>query len=77
MPIYVYRILRPGKPIETFEVQQSIHAPRLTHHPETGEPVERVICPPTIATGKPGDAEIRNAGLTKYNRTSDGTYEKH
>jgi predicted nucleic acid-binding Zn ribbon protein len=77
MPTYVYRILRPGKPTETFEVQQSILASPLTHHPETGEPVERVICPPTIASGKLGDADIRNAGLTKYTRTSDGTYEKH
>ena len=77
MPVYVYRIIRDGPgPDETFEVQQSIHDSALTHHPETGESVERIICAPVINRGKPGDAELRNAGLTKYSRTGDGTYEK-
>ena len=79
MPVYVYRILRPGTPAdrcETFEVRQSIHEPALTRHPETGEPVERVLLPPMIGTGTVGDSEIAQAGFTKYKRTSDGTYER-
>jgi len=42
MPIYVYKGLESG---EYFEVEQSIHEDPLTHHPETGEPVKRVIQP--------------------------------
>lgn len=76
MPTYVYRIIRPGKPEETFEVQQSMQEEALTKHPATGEPVERVLFAPMIGHGKVGDAQIRNAGLTKYSRTADGTYEK-
>ena len=82
MPVYVYRIVKPASSADpeaspaTFEVRQSIHDPPLTRHPETGEPVERVICPPTIARGAPGNSVLANAGMTKYTRTSDGTYEK-
>jgi hypothetical protein len=78
MPVYVYRILRPGTPVdrcETFEVHQSIHEPALTRHPKTDEPVERVLLPPMIGRGV-GDSEIAQAGFTKYKRTSDGTYER-
>jgi len=42
MPTYVYKGLETG---EYFEVEQSIHDDPLTHHPETGEPVKRVIQP--------------------------------
>lgn len=45
MPTYVYRGRESGS---TFEVQQRITEPALTHHPETGEPVERVIQPAGI-----------------------------
>lgn len=40
MPTYVYRGVHSGT---TFEVQQRITEDPLTHHPETGEPVVRVI----------------------------------
>jgi hypothetical protein len=79
MPLYVYRILRPGVPVDraqTFELRQSIHDPPLKRHPKTGEPVERVICPPTISRGALSDTDIAAAGFTKYKRTSDGTYER-
>lgn len=45
MPIYIYETIcsdNLGKG-ERFEIQQSIHADALTHHPESGEPVRRVI----------------------------------
>ncbi|HEX8911059.1 MAG TPA: hypothetical protein VF796_01780, partial [Humisphaera sp.] len=78
MPTYVYRIVRPAgdeRPEETFEVQQSIHAEPLTKHPETGEPVERVLTAPQIRTAM-GNVALGNAGFTKYVKTSDGTYER-
>jgi predicted nucleic acid-binding Zn ribbon protein len=80
MPLYVYRVIRasPAKAAqdETFEIRQSIHDPPLTRHPETGEPVERVICAPAIASGKLGNAALSSAGFTKYTKRSDGTYQR-
>ncbi len=46
MPTYVYRNLVTG---ETFEVQQRMTDDALTVHPETGDPVKRLIQPVGIA----------------------------
>ncbi len=46
MPIYVYRNLTTG---ETFEFSQRITESALTEHPETGDPVKRLIQPVGIA----------------------------
>lgn len=46
MPTYVYRNLVTG---ETFELQQRITEDALTVHPETGDPVKRLIQPVGIA----------------------------
>ena len=44
MPIYVYEVITTdGQEGETFEVLQKISDPPLTKHPETGEPIRRVI----------------------------------
>ena len=81
MPTYVYRVVRPAgspgdEPEETFEVMQRMSDPPLTRHPETGEPVERVICPPQIGKGAQTNRQIGAAGFTKYKKTSDGKYER-
>lgn len=46
MPIYVYKNLTTG---ETFEIEQRITEDALTEHPETGDPVKRLIQPVGIA----------------------------
>lgn len=46
MPVYVYRNLKTG---ETFEIEQRMTEPALTEHPETGDPVKRLIQPVGIA----------------------------
>jgi putative FmdB family regulatory protein len=46
MPTYVYKNLTTG---DTFEIRQPITEPALTEHPETGEPVKRVVQPVGIA----------------------------
>jgi len=46
MPVYVYRNLTTG---ETFEVEQSIREDAWTTHPETGDPVKRIVQPVGIA----------------------------
>lgn len=50
MPTYVYRVvsLPETDPRAFFEVRQSMSEPALASHPETGEPVERVICAPAL-----------------------------
>lgn len=46
MPVYVYRNLETG---ETFEYEQRITEAALSTHPETGDPVKRLIQPVGIA----------------------------
>lgn len=46
MPTYVYKNMVTG---ETFEIQQRITEDALTVHPETGDPVKRLIQPVGIA----------------------------
>lgn len=41
MPTYVYETV--GRSKRTFEVRQSMNDKALTKHPQTGEPVRRVI----------------------------------
>lgn len=46
MPTYVYETIPPGranKPVKRFEIWQSMKDAPLTKHPETGEPVRRII----------------------------------
>jgi predicted nucleic acid-binding Zn ribbon protein len=45
MTTYVYQIIpqKEGEEPEYFEIQQSMRDAPLTHHPETGRPVQRVI----------------------------------
>lgn len=46
VPVYVYRNERTN---ETFEYEQPITAEPLTVHPETGDPVKRIIQPMGIS----------------------------
>jgi predicted nucleic acid-binding Zn ribbon protein len=46
MPVYVYKNLKTG---ETFEFEQRITEGALSSHPETGDPVKRLIQPVGIA----------------------------
>jgi len=86
MPTYVYEVVREdGTGGERFEVSQSMSDPALTVHPETGEPVRRVICAPNIL-GKwserasnsrmKDDKNLDRLGFTKYVKAGDGYYEK-
>ena len=85
MPTYVYRIINEdGSEGETFEVFQKMSDPPLTEHPETGEPVRRVIQAPNIAgkwseagTKKMlSDSNLDRLGFTKYQKMGQGQYEK-
>ena len=45
MAVYVYETIpaRPDDPVRSYEIRQSMKEAALTHHPETGEPIRRVI----------------------------------
>ncbi|GAB4515074.1 MAG: hypothetical protein Tsb0013_19560 [Phycisphaerales bacterium] len=88
MPTYVYEVIRgdddPREP-ERFEVVQSMKDDALKVHPETGEPVRRVILAPNVpvpesqqsgAHAVDNDRRLNELGFTKYVKSSDGTYEK-
>ena len=84
MPTYVYQVTSGELEGEYFEVVQSMKDDALTVHPETGDPVERVIQPPMIG-GKHStnreknmlsDNNLDRMGFTKYVKTGDGTYDK-
>ncbi len=46
MPTYLYKNLNSG---EIHEIKQSMRDEALTQHPETGEPIKRVVARPGIA----------------------------
>lgn len=85
MPIYVYEIIRDDdQPAETFEVIQRMSEAPLTHHPDTGVPVRRVLAAPAIGgmwsdsamEKSTSDANLKRLGFTKYVKTDSGRYEK-
>ena len=43
MATYVYETTDAAKPVRHFEIQQSMKDEPFTKHPETGEPIRRVI----------------------------------
>ena len=85
MPIYVYEIItKDGSVGEHFQVMQKMTDPPLQAHPETGEPVRRVISAPNLP-GKYTDAATKSMlsdknldrlGFTKYQRSGDNTWDK-
>lgn len=85
MPIYVYEVItEDGEEGQLFEVVQKMSDPPLTKHPFTGQPVRRVIQPPNLpgswtdrqARKMLGNENISRHGLTRYERTGDGSYVK-
>lgn len=85
MPTYVYEVVATdGSLGERFEVTQPMSDPPLAVHPETGQPVRRIITPPNIAgrytegaaNKKLSDSNLERLGFTKYVKSGDGKYEK-
>ena len=86
MPMYVYEVVREdGEPGERFELLQRITEDALTVHPESGEPVRRVISAPAILgsfsdlamhRSVSDDSKLEKQGFTKYVKAGDGFYEK-
>ena len=52
MPIYEYEVLdQDGNPKGVFETMQKMSEPALTRHPDTGEPVRRILSPTFVGSG--------------------------
>ncbi len=77
MPVYVYRNLNTG---ETFEISQKMTEPALTEHPETGDPVKRLIQPVGIAFKGSGfyatDSRKSSPTANKTDSADDSTVSK-
>jgi predicted nucleic acid-binding Zn ribbon protein len=60
MAIYIYETIpaAPDEPSRTFELRQSMKDDAFSHHPETGEPIRRVITGGLgiMSSGKGGSA---------------------
>lgn len=85
MPLYVYAILdEAGAEIDTFEILQAMSDEPLTHHPETGRRVRRLIGVPnaprkwTDSQGRSNlsSANLERLGFAQYKKAGDGKYEK-
>jgi predicted nucleic acid-binding Zn ribbon protein len=85
MPLYEYVVLNAdGSDGETLEVLQRIADAPLKKHPQSGQPVRRIMSPPSVKkqySGGPikGDTSNKNLerlGFTKYQKSKAGTYEK-
>jgi hypothetical protein len=63
MPTYVYEtVTADGSEGKRFEISQSIKDPPLKRHPETGEPVQRVVTLPLVLGTALGANTGPNAG---------------
>jgi len=80
MPIYEYapRSGRCKRCDGRFEVYQRVADARLTSCPDCGKPVERLISAVPVH-GKystRSDSRLKDLGMTKFVKTSDGSYER-
>ena len=86
MPLYDYEFIQPdGSSGERFELFQRMAEAPLTKHPETGQPIRRVLSAPAVggkwsdsamAKNMADDKKLDRLGFTKYVKSGDGTYEK-
>jgi predicted nucleic acid-binding Zn ribbon protein len=86
MPLYDYESINPdGSPGERFELFQRMADAPLTRHPETGQPIRRVLSAPAVggkwsdsamSRSMADDKKLDRLGFTKYVKSGDGTYEK-
>jgi len=80
MPLYDYAAVSKGcrHCKGGFELMQKLSEPKLKKCPACGAPVERVISAVPVH-GKystKSDSKIKDLGMTKYVKTSDGSYER-
>ena len=80
MPIYEYAPLsgRCKRCDGRFEVYQRVADARLASCPDCGKPVERLISAVPVhgRFSTRSDSRLKDLGMTKFVKTSDGSYER-
>jgi len=64
---------------QPFTLLQRLSDPALTHCPECGQAVRKLISPPNVVAGQAHrlkESNIEKAGFTQYRKAGDGVYEK-
>jgi putative FmdB family regulatory protein len=75
MPIYEYEHLGDGcEHGKIFELEQSMSSDKLTHCPNCGQEVKRIISLVSVNTPK-GNSDLKNLGFTKLVKRDNGVYE--
>lgn len=75
MPVYEYEHIGSGCGLgKRFERTQSITSDKLTHCPECGQDIRRLISLVSISTPKTV-SDLKNLGFTKLVRKDTGVYE--
>jgi putative FmdB family regulatory protein len=75
MPIYEYEHNGTGcHRGRIFEISQPISSDKLTHCPDCGEPVTRIISLFSVSTPKT-NSDLKSHGFTKLVRRDNGVYE--
>ena len=80
MPLYDYapKSGRCKRCRGRFEVMQRVAEPRLKRCPQCRKPVERVVSAVAVhgRYSTKSDSKLKDLGMTKYVKTSDGSYER-
>jgi putative FmdB family regulatory protein len=81
MPIYEYAAVANGCPhcAAHFDVLQKLRDAPVTHCPQCGAPVTRIISAPSVASGGAHllkESHTAKHGFTQYRRAGKGVYEK-
>lgn len=83
MPIYEYTATHPDQRCAhcegSFDVLARISDPDLTHCPECGAPVKRLISVASVIGGSAhvlNEAHFSKRGFTQYKKAGGGVYEK-
>lgn len=84
MPIYTYQLVTPAGDGAVIEIFQPIDAAPLTHHPDTGVPLRKLITAPNLPLKygrsaektRLSDSNVARHGFTKYVREGKGHYVK-
>ncbi len=86
MPTYVYEVIeKDGSGGEKFELVQPMSEDPIKVHPESAQPVRRVIQPFQISGASSlmkadralaDDSKLEKLGFTKYVKSGDGKYDR-
>jgi len=70
MAIYIYETTDPARPARRYELSHSMKDAALTQHPETGEPIRRVIVGGLGVMGRGNPP--KHADMQRERRSSSG-----